>query len=351
MNALAGRWAARTERALAERHVAVLFGGSSSEREVSLVTGREVVAALSNAPVGDRRGPKRVSSIELDSRGNWILGGDALAPNRALDLLGDVDVFFLALHGGDGEDGTIQAWLALSGRKFTGSAGRASALCMDKLATRGVAEQCGIGVAPGVCFTRSSWTSDAERRERLLALGEDGWVVKPRAGGSSVTTFMISDAQELARAIETVLETGDDALIEARVPGVELSCGILGNRGEPSIALPPVEIQPRAAGFFDYREKYASDGAIELCPPRSVDAATIERVQAAAKRAHEFAGCDGYSRSDFIVAKSGELVMLEINTLPGLTPRSLLPQEAAAVGVDYRTLCLALAASALEVRR
>jgi D-alanine-D-alanine ligase len=354
MNALLERFAAHGAREVARAHVAVLYGGTSSERDVSLITGREVARALAEA--GDGRGPRRTSAVEIAADGRWIVGGRALAPSealRALDGPDRLDAMFLALHGGDGEDGTIQGWLELSGVAFTGSGAQASAVCMDKLAMRGVAQQCGVAVAPGACFTRRAWLDPAERerglaRLRAASVENDGWIVKPRSGGSSVATFFVGDAQRLDQAVGAVLETGDDALIEARVRGVELSCGVLGNRGVDLVALPPVEIRPASSAFFDYREKYSSDGANELCPPQSVDSDSIARVQSAARLAHEIARCDGYSRTDFIVPERGEPVMLEVNTLPGLTPRSLLPKETAAIGIDYRTLCLMLVASALE---
>lgn len=336
--------------ALAAAHVAVLYGGSSSEREISLVTGRDVAAALARGD--DGRGPARTSAVELDPAGRWLVGGRALAPRAALAALAPLDVVFLGLHGGEGENGTLQAWLGLEGLAYTGSGPQASALCMDKLALRGAVAQQGLRVAAGVGVTPSEWRSDpAGVRARVEALaGGSGWFVKPRSGGSSVATSALDGLTELGAALEAVFAIGDDALVEARVRGVEVSCGVLADADGELRALPPVEIRPRAGGFFDYQEKYSSSGADELCPPRSLDAPTIARVQELAARAHLTARCAGYSRADFIVPGAGEPVLLEVNTLPGLTPRSLLPQEAAAVGIDYRTLCLWLAAEGLARR-
>jgi D-alanine-D-alanine ligase len=337
--------------------VALLAGGTSSEREVSLWTARGVGDALRGKLAGAARArlPREVLEVEIDPEGRWRVGGEALAPAAALERLGRVDVFFLCLHGGEGEDGTVQGFLATAGQRFTGSGVRASAVCMDKQATRALASSAGLAVAPGECLSRREWESEREARlARALALSRDGWVVKPRCGGSSVTTFVVRDPAELAPALDAVLATGDDALVEARIEGVELSCGVLGNRGDELLALPPVEIRPAAGRFFDYQQKYSSTGASELCPPRSVGETSIARVQAAARIAHGRAGCDGYSRTDFIVPKigdaEGEPVLLEINTLPGLTARSLLPQEAAVVGIDYTSLCLRIAGLALAAR-
>jgi D-alanine-D-alanine ligase len=332
---------------LSKLRVALLAGGSSSEREVSLWSARGVGDALRGKLEGAPRArlPREVLDVEIDPEGRWRVAGEALAPAVALERLGRVDVFFLCLHGGQGEDGTIQGFLATAGQRFTGSGVRASAVCMDKQATRALASSAGIAIAPGACFSVREWSAEREAwLARAKETSRDGWVVKPRCGGSSVATFLVHDAAELVPAIDEVLATGDDVLVEARIAGVELSCGVLGNRGDELRALPPVEIQPAAGRFFDYQQKYSSSGANEVCPPRSVGERTILRVQAAATLAHARAGCDGYSRSDFMVPTAGgvegEPVLLEINTLPGLTARSLLPQEAAVIGIDYTSLCL-----------
>jgi D-alanine-D-alanine ligase len=332
---------------LANAHVVVLYGGTSSEREISLVTGRDVATAL--AKPDDDRGPRRVSAIEIDAQGRWVLADRALAPAEALHLLQPVDVVFLGLHGGTGENGSLQGWLELESLAYTGSGAQASALCMDKLALRGVVAQRGIPVAPGVCVRADEWRRDAGGvRARIAALAADGWIVKPRNGGSSVATNSVAAPSALGPALESVFEIGDDALVEARVAGVEVSCGVLDTGERAPRALAPVEIQPRQGAFFDYAEKYSSGGAVELCPPRSLGAAEIARVQAHAVAAHQAARCAGYSRTDFIVPAHGEPVLLEVNTLPGLTPRSLLPQEALVAGIDYRTLCLWIAADGLR---
>jgi D-alanine-D-alanine ligase len=328
--------------------VAVVMGGRSSEREVSLVSGREVARAL-EASAAAGRGPRRALSVEISPAGLWLAGARELDPPAALAALAEVDVFFLALHGGAGEDGTVQGLFESCARRYTGSGVRASALCMDKAATRALARSQGIPTAPGIAFGARRWSE--ERRavlEEIAALGGARWVVKPRCGGSSVATSIVRGAGELASAVGQVLSRGDDALVEAFVEGVEVSCGVLGNRGETLRALPPVEIRPSEGRFFDYQQKYDVHGARELCPPEGIDGAEVRRVQELAVRIHEACGCDGYSRADFIVGAGGEPILLEVNTLPGLTPRSLLPQEAARDGVDYTDLCLWIVEAALR---
>jgi D-alanine-D-alanine ligase len=279
------------------------------------------------------------------------VGGEQLDPAAALAALSDVDVFFLALHGGAGEDGTLQGLLESAGRVYTGSGVRASALCMDKLATRGLAAACGLRTAAGVAFTPDAFAREPQAwLARIAALPGEERVVKPRCGGSSVATSLVPSGGDLQQALADVLATGDDCLVEARVEGVECSCGVLGNRGEPLRALPPIEIRPASGRFFDYQQKYAADGAREVCPVESLDAAVLGRVQARAVALYAAAGCDGYARVDFIVPADGEPVLLEANTLPGFTARSLLPQEAAVAGIDYRSLVLWVIEAALRRR-
>ncbi len=328
---------------LAELRVAVVMGGTSGEREVSLVSGRSVVEALERCVMSNALAS--VCAIEIDPRGLWVVDGAAHDAAKALVLCRDVHVFFLALHGGCGEDGSVQGLLESSGRRHTGSGVGASAVCMDKAATRGLAAAGGLCVAPGVLIDSAGFAQDQAReiqRVRALPSSAQGWVVKPRRGGSSVNTHLVTDAALLEHAIGLVLQSGDDALVESRIRGIEVSCGVLAARHSVARALPPIEIQHDKERFFDYEQKYSESGAKEICPSTSLDEAMKKRVEAAALALHRLCGCAGYSRSDFIVPPCGDPVLLEINTLPGLTPRSLLPQEAAVVGITYDELCLAL---------
>ena len=333
--------------------VAVLSGGRSSEREVSLRSGKGIARALRGELAQGRALPREVLEVELDLDGHWIVAGEVLAPEVALARLARVDVFFLGLHGGEGEDGTIQGLLSASGRVHTGSGVRASAVCMDKLATRGIAQSIDVRVADGLCFGTAEWgAARAALLARIERLRGDGWVIKPRFGGSSVATTVTRDRAALEPGVEAVLATGDDVLVEARVPGIETSCGVLGERGATPHALMPIEIRPTKGDWFDYAEKYSADGAHELCPPQSVGERSIARIRSAAERVFARTGCEGYARIDFIVPSSDgeelEPVMLEVNTLPGFTERSLLPQEAAYEGIDYTALCVRILESALR---
>lgn len=340
---------------LARRDVAVLSGGTSSEREVSTWTGAAILRGL-RSPRGDEEpaGPRAVHAVEIDADGRWRVGDERLAPGAALERFGPRCVWFLALHGGAGENGTIQGLLASHGLAHTGSGVRASAVCMDKHLTRLVLADAGVRVARGRAIDARAWR---ERRGELASelrdLAARGACVKPVHGGSSVATFLLADARELESAIERVLATGDDALIEERVRGIETTCGVLGNAVGELRALTPVEIVPKDGRFFDFQQKYDAQGADEFCPPRIVTADACAAIRDDALRAFRAAGCAGYARIDFIVPRDdagafGRPVALEINTLPGMTDRSLLPQAARVDGLSFRALCLELLALALE---
>ncbi|HED64246.1 MAG TPA: D-alanine--D-alanine ligase [Planctomycetes bacterium] len=348
---------AHGEALLARSHVCVLGGGISAEDEISLASARRIADALgTRTDAEDLRGPAEVSLVVIEKDGRWRLGDRCAAPPEALgSFCADVDLFFLGLHGDAGEDGTLQGFLHTAGRAFTGSAVAGSAVAMDKVFARAVLEGAGACVAPGVAFGREEW---AEERSALCSklshLGQrNGWVVKPRSGGSSLGTTVVREEGELESAVATALAVEPRVLVEALVEGIEVTGAVLAGETGP-FALPVVEIQPRSGSFFDYEEKYSQSGAREVCPPESLGPEECARVQELSLLAHRLLRCDGYSRSDFLVPRPStgfcEPVFLELNTLPGMTERSLLPIAASAAGLDYRSLCLRIAALALAGR-
>jgi D-alanine-D-alanine ligase len=353
---------APTARAeLARRPVAVLRGGRSSERDVSLRSGEAMLRALRTGAVGDAHGPAEVIDVECREDGAWSLEGCSMPPGECVSRLSPDTVFMLGLHGGEGEDGTIQGMLEAHRRVYTGSGVAASALCMNKHATRLVLQAAGLAIAPAVLIHPAEWTAHPERvLDAARAVSQQGWSVKPNSGGSSVATFLVEPAGDLRRAIEEVLATGDRALVEQRILGTEVTCGVLGNERGRLHALAPVEIVPHAGRFFDYEEKYSASGADEFCPPRALSARTVARVQELSRVAHRAAGCDGYSRTDYIVPRTdcivpstgdgerGDPIVLEINTLPGMTARSLMPKAASVEGMSLRDLLLEILALAVE---
>jgi len=326
---------------LAGRPLAVLWGGASGEREVSRTSGAAVLAALRDEASGAPRvGP--VNSVEWTASGAWLVDGRSLTPLEALSALPASTLFFLALHGGAGENGTLQGLFETCGRAYTGSGVEASALCMNKELSRLVCAQVGLRVADGELIGRDRWRAE---RDALLARWEARGTcyVKPNRGGSSLHTFKLEAGDSLTRALEAVFDSGDDALIEAAVEGVEATCGVLGGGAHPLVSLPVIEIVPHAGRFFDYEEKYTEDGANEYCPPRNVSPERCAELSTLARRAYAACGCQGYARIDFIVPAGGSApVFLELNTLPGLTPRSLLPFAAREAGLDFRALCVEL---------
>lgn len=340
---------------LSEVQLVVLYGGRSGEREVSLQSGEALVEAFEQALPPSR--PQVIRRVVVETDGRWTLLGESpetLAPLQAIERLrAPRSLFFLGLHGGEGEDGTLQGLLRSAGLPHTGSGVGASALCMDKRAALTVLGDVGIATCSGLTL---STEGEASKRDllgpRLESLGSNSFFVKPNDGGSSVATFRVEGIEAVHDSLVKARELGVERVrIEPEVRGVEVSCGVLSskNPGGPLRTLPPVEICPHPGRFFDYEEKYSSSGAEEVCPPRSITVAQSREVEAAAALAFESLGCEGYARIDFIVpAAGGAPVCLEANTLPGFTPRSLLPLEAAVVGVDFSALCVEVARLALR---
>ena len=326
-------------------HVWVLCGGASSERDVSLRSGAAVAKALSRAAAsGAWHGS--VDTVVIDPEGSWLTPSGHLPELQALSCLEERHVIFIAMHGGRGEDGRLQSVLEAAGVRYTGSGPAASALCMDKRATRSVFADEGLRVPRGrLVSTLSGEDSGAGvllRQLEELSPSSAGWFVKPNAGGSSEGVTFVDSADGILPAIARILDSGDRALVEERILGVEVSVGVIGRTGEDLRALPTVEIHPRSSGWFDADEKYSESGAEEVCPPERISPEVDEELRRAALRAHVGTGCHSHSRTDFIVREDGVFFALEIKTIPGMTERSLLPLEAAAAGMDYESLCLEL---------
>lgn len=316
-------------------HVAVVYGGTSAEREVSVRSGHAVLAALDRA----RFEPL---AVEITLEGAWSVDGDrpvspAVAAERLLTAR--VKAAFLALHGPGGEDGSIQGFFEVLGLPYTGSGVQASSIAIDKVATRSILTQAGLCVPPAAVVSAQAWDRERPRmRAAIAVLGAPVFVKAPRQGSSyGVVRVAEPASSELDRALDRVFAFGPTALVERGVEGVEVTVAVLGNAGSALRALPPVEIRPRGSRFFDTDEKYSPSGADEHCPPISLTEAERRAVEHAGLLAHGAIGCDGFSRTDMIVA-SGRPIVLETNTIPGLTNRSLLPLAAAAAGIEFRDL-------------
>lgn len=305
--------------------VAVLMGGVGHEREVSLVSGREVTNAL-------RAEGHAPTSIVLDS-----------SDERALDAIpAGTDVVFLALHGEYGEDGTIQQLLARRDLTYTGSGPEASARAYDKIRAKRLFARAGLPLAWHRVLEFPFTTRSVRHAIRMTPPGRV--VVKPSRAGSSVGVVICDNAGQLRRALEEGARFRQPQMIEEFVPGLELTCGVLGG-----VALPVVEAVPQRA-FFDYRAKYEKTcGTDYVVDPESVPPELRRRIQELALAAHETLRCDDFSRVDFRYdPQAGKLAILEINTIPGLTPTSLLPKAAAAVGLPFGKLIERLCRLALR---
>jgi D-alanine-D-alanine ligase len=288
-----------------DRKIGVLMGGTSSEREISLRSGTAVLQALTRSGV---------DAVGIDLQENWC---EAITAAR-------IDAAFIALHGTLGEDGCVQGLLEILSIPYTGSGVTASALCMNKRLTKAVLHQAGLKVPVDIPIT--------ERGPIRYPV-----IVKPVAEGSSVGLFRLENEVgwlELGWR-------GDAAgwLAEMPVSGVEVAVSVLDGT-----ALPPVEVAPKS-GVYDFASKYTKGATDYFCPAR-LPAETLRHCMARAEAACRATACSGAPRVDMIVGSGGEPVILEINTIPGMTETSLLPKSAAAAGIDFDQLCLRILATA-----
>lgn len=299
--------------------VAVLEGGDSAEREVSLLSGRAIAKALEE---------KGYAVTRIDLTDKLLSRGDLsflVGPNRP-------DLAFFAVHGTNAEDGAIQGVCELLHVPFTGSSVQSSALCMDKERTKLILTAHGLPVPKGILV------NDPEARFDLPC----PVVVKPNAQGSTVGLSFVDTRDQLSEAIRYALQFGDQVLVEERIVGMEISVPVLGDR-----ALPPVEIVP-VSGSYDFASKYEPGATEEICPAR-LPQEMLDRAMELALAAHRAMGCEGATRTDMMIrAETNDIFILEVNTLPGMTGTSLLPNSARAAGISFPDLCDWIAQDALR---
>ncbi|MEC5193340.1 MULTISPECIES: D-alanine--D-alanine ligase family protein [unclassified Arthrobacter] len=347
--------------------VAVLFGGRSSEHAVSCVTAAGVLGAIDQTKY-------EVIPIGIAKTGQWVLasgdtedwslsaaslpevasstqtvalteiGGEhqliVASPNTVPQELGTVDVVFPLLHGPFGEDGTIQGFLELSDTRYVGAGVLASAVGMDKHFMKVVFESAGLQVGPYIAVTDRQWRNDPETvRKRVDQLGFPVFV-KPARAGSSMGISKVDSLETLDAAIEAAREHDPKLVIEAGIVGREIECAVLEGRGTdaPRTSMPG-EISVAGGGhdFYDFNAKYVDDAAALSCPADLPDEA-IARVRELAAVAFDAVGAEGLSRVDFFYTPEGELIINEINTMPGFTPKSMYPQMWRASGLGYAEL-------------
>jgi len=329
--------------------VAVLFGGTSAERDVSIASGAQVMKALREAghevvavdtargvlgPAEEQRllsagvAPTPPAEEELA-----LIRAGAASPLPATSELQGIDMVFLTLHGGTGEDGTIQALLDLTGIPYVGSGLRASATAMDKDLSKRLFRAAGIPTADWLM-------APVDPEEAGARLGYP-LVVKPNKQGSTVGLTVVKAPEQLETAVEEAFRHDDEVMLERFVPGRELTCGVLADQ--------PLAVGEIIAGseIFDYASKYQEGGAEEIFPAELTEEQT-RTVQDLALRAHRALKLEGFSRADFRMDDSGTFWCLEVNTLPGMTSASLLPKSARAAGIPFPELCDRICRLAVE---
>lgn len=336
--------------------IVVLAGGLSTERDVSFKTGSMVAAALKEnghrvilLDVFMGYGEQEVDLNGIFDRADEISVKVSDIPEVAPDLAAVkasrkdqspcffgpnvirmcqmADIVFMALHGENGENGKLQAAFDLLGVKYTGSDYLSSAIAMNKGMAKKLFVEAGIPTPKGIAMTRETREDDVTKLNLHLPC-----VVKPCCGGSSIGVTIVRDAAEFKAALDEAFRWEDELVIEEFVEGREFSVGVIEGKALPVIEIAPIQ------GFYDYKNKYKAGSAVETCPaelPEDVSAQMRHYAEEVAK----VIGLDTYSRSDFLLDKDSNMFCLEANTLPGMTPTSLLPQEAAVVGVNFNELC------------
>lgn len=331
--------------------IVVLAGGLSTERDVSISSGILVASALrekghevvlldvftgyeqnicdidalfkQNYSFADKANVGETVSDLSEVRENRLNKSDRFIGTNVIEICTEADITFLALHGGEGENGQLQASLDLLGIKYTGTGYLGSALAMNKGLTKSVFVQNKINTPAGEIF---------KSEEDAKSWSIFPCVVKPCSGGSSVGIAKAENEEEYILAVKDAFRYENEIVVEQFVKGREFSVGILGGK-----ALPPIEIIPKS-GFYDYAAKYQAGATDEICPA-DIDEQTDKKLRDSAVAAYNSLHLDSYARVDFLVDENGEPFCLEANTLPGMTPTSLLPQEAAVEGMNYADLC------------
>lgn len=336
--------------------IVVLAGGTSAERDVSLRSGGMIAKALRenghrvlllDVFMGYHDREEDVSDIfeQTEEASVKTEGIKETAPDLAavkamrkdksscyfgpnvIAICRMADIVFLALHGENGENGKLQAAFDLFGIRYTGSNYLSSAIAMDKEITKIFFEVGGVPTPKGIKMTKKNREDNFELTGLRLPC-----VVKPCCGGSSIGVSIVRDKEEYKKALEEAFLWEDAILIEDYIKGREFSVAVIEGKALPVIEMAPVE------GFYDYKNKYQAGSTVETCPADIPKSVAVE-MQHYAEEAARILGLDTYSRMDFLLNEAGEIFCLEANTLPGMTETSLIPQDAAVVGINYRQLC------------
>lgn len=303
--------------------IGVLMGGPSTERDISLASGKAVYESLSQAGLN-------VAAIDIKT--------DGKEENIRLIKSQEIDLAFIALHGRFGEDGQIQEILDTLKVPYTGSGAVASRLAMDKIASRKIFEASGLHVPRYKIEDKLSYNTNWRTHHNDFTLP---LVVKPATHGSSIGLSVVDREEELDKSVDLAFSFDERIIIEEYIRGREVTVGILDE-----LALPVIEIIPKKR-FFDYEAKYQS-GMTDYVVPAELEDEIAQKIQEAALSAHKLLGCYGCSRVDMILSSDNIPFLLEVNTIPGFTVTSLLPKAAKAVGIDFSRLCIKLIRLAYE---
>jgi D-alanine-D-alanine ligase len=359
--------------------VAVVFGGRSSEHAVSCSTAASFLSAIDRdaydvVPIGiapdgrwvtvaDDPEPLRLTAAqtpEVDGDAPHVLVPTStddrtlivVEPGELPRDLGEVDVVFPLLHGPFGEDGTIQGLFDLADIRYVGSGVAASAAMMDKHLMKVILAGAGLPIGPYTVITDKEWRRDpAACMDAVAALG---WpvFVKPSRAGSSMGISKVGSSATLRAAIEAAREHDPKVVVEAAVLGREIECGVLEGRGDarPRTSVVGEARVMRNHEFYDFEAKYIAADDVELTTPADLPDEVSDRIRGYAAHAFEAAGCEGLARADFFYTDSGEVILNEVNTMPGFTPTSMFPRMWAATGIEYAELIDELIALAMERR-
>jgi len=330
--------------------IVVLAGGTSTEREISIVSGTGICKALRQKGhqavlmdifCGDEKvdwenpfpeeydvdaASAYMSSFNPELENMKKERRNFFGPN-VLALCEQADIVFLGLHGANGEDGKVQAAFDLMGIKYTGTGYLSSALAMDKGITKQMFLMHDVPTPKGTSMKKAHAVRDVKELGMEFPV-----VVKTCCGGSSVGVYIAADQAEYEKALEDAYSYEDEVVIEEYIKGREFSVAVVDGRAYPVIEIAPLQ------GFYDYKNKYQPGSTIETCPAE-LSVELTEKMQRYAEAGARALGLEGYCRLDFMMKENGDMYCLEANTLPGMTPTSLIPQEAQVLGIDYPSLC------------
>lgn len=330
-------------------NIVVLAGGNSTEREVSISSGQGVCQALrernhravlvdayfGTESIGEDVFPEK---YDVQKDADWMREQSGRLEQEmktrkeffgphVLELCQKADIVFLALHGANGEDGKVQSVLDLLGVKYTGCGHLSSGMAMDKGITKMVFEAKGIPTPKGVTL---------EKKDCSSSLADYGMefpvIVKPCCGGSSVGVCIAKNQQEYNLALAEAFSYEEQVVVEQFITGREFSVAVVDGKAYPVIEIAPLE------GFYDYKNKYSAGSCVETCPA-DLSASLTKEMQMYAEKGYEALNLQAYARLDFLMEEDGSMYCLEANTLPGMTPTSLIPQEAKVIGMNYPQLC------------